>query len=204
MGRRSYRSKKNMYSIAKKTWFALKETKRHTSSSSNTSVGDPVGNANTSAESRLYALDEMQAGGSQGQRIGNEIRASRLVLRGSLVGDASAGSITVVRLMVVQSKSGAQVEDSFPSTIVGQADQDEYRVLYDKVHTLNPVTDVIKTINLNMALYKKKWLGSKTGYKDSTLNAPTSNGLYLYAISNVARASTAPNILFSAQLYYKD
>lgn len=201
---KNYSNKKSMYRIAKKVYNQQSETKRLKSNSTNTTVGDEIGNANTAGEAQLYSLSTLGAGTSEGQRIGNEVRASSIHLKGVMTANASS-TITALRLMVIQSKTGELPLTDCPASLVSQQDTDEYRILHDKIYALSGNTEKIKQFNLRFPIYKMRYVAKKLGYPAGASSAASSNNLYLYAISNEAvSGAQPPRLLWTSMFYYKD
>lgn len=154
-------------------------------------------------------LSAMPQGDGDSQRVGDDIRMKKLLLRFRVTHNSTNGG-GALRIVVVQWRPNT-LNDTFDSSKIFQTDDDvdsfplwdnrhAYKILYDKsVATPNQV-DNLKTILINKTLVGRKLGNKKISFNDGATTG--SNKIHLLFIASNA---TNPDTLdYEARSIYTD
>lgn len=187
-----------------------KEELKHVDSS----IGKAMGL--TTAPSLLNGVP-ISATATTTSREGNDITSTSLQFRYACVADANVAGPTICRVLICWD---SQINGGTPSVgevldigIITDAvfapyareSQKRFKILYDRVHFLQPVVyDATSLIPYGAYVYKKRKLGRTVKYNGSgsTATDMVTNGLWLFTLSD--QPSNVPNIVFGSRFYFKD
>ncbi len=156
----------------------------------------------------LSFLNGLAQGVGQDERIGDEVAARRISVRGTVVLGPTPTDCTV-RLMLVRQKSGhggtAGVTELlqgglFVHSFRNMARKTEWKVYGDHTFTMDTSQHARVPFKFDFKLnHQARYSG--TGLTQAEMQM---NGIFLVTISSNAAGATAPDITFSSRYYYCD
>ncbi len=190
------KARKNSYSLKAKVERILDkriETKFRTA---NFAVTDLLNNP---LFSEISAISQ---GTGESGRIGNQLSPTYCESKIAIESPTDVTNV-FVRIMVVQSRTGALVVADMPAAVGEAPDFDQYNIFYDRLVSLNSGNS---TTTSNIAWNYSKALKRASGVKqtiqyDSTTAASDGGGIYIFVIADNANADISDGY---AIFKYKD
>lgn len=173
------------------------------------SVNTGVITATTSPQWFLGISKDIQNGTGDNNRIGDNVIAKYLHLKGTITMGSLLQQSNVVRLILVRYKENYQnggpltgdllLTPDYRSFYKPETKRQEYSILYDKTYVLTPQNKPTLQVKIH-----KRLGGAKICWETGTItNGPTSGHYYLLMISDQP-ASTAPLVDLTSIFYYTD
>lgn len=183
---------------------------------------DDLGNASTTATSYSTGLEQALIVpplgiGSYGERVGEQLRAKSIHIRGSITPGTSASFDVFARVMLIKcpqrftpdinaagSSDQAVLESGNASTCVYSPvafdNREHFKVLYDKVFKVSPtqLSGGTKFFKIN------KRLGHNVRFEEGDTTTPESGQVYLCVTSDVPTGNEVPTITWSSYCYFTD
>lgn len=187
----------------------------------NTNSGTPITNAGYG-----FTVNNFAEGNTVNTRVGQRIYMTSLQLKYSLYINTANLGTQITRILVVLDKAHNGNLSSFDAAPLGEAGlldnttiaapslmprayvmRYRYRVLYDKIHVLNPHWEnATGTAVLQCGLHVTKniRLGVNATYSDATSSIASllKNAISLFAITD--SSSNGPTVQIATRLYFKD
>lgn len=157
--------------------------------------------------STIVAMCSIPQGSTAQSRVGADITLKSLNIRGYFQKAAPATGATFVRMLLVQSMTDESPVSStvfnntpYPTSFRNMNHTSDFRVIYDKIYTLNQDSDVGRYFHININKFPSKLIQ----WDQADTSGSSSKKGKLYAFFTTEEATYPPSYTMTARIRYID